>query len=81
MKRGWKLEGIAPEAFNGQVIRRQVKQITGIEPLSIDLVNKVGAILELPGDTLVTRVGQELQRVIEWGATMLMLVPLWLRGL
>ena len=40
-KRGWKLEGIAPEAFNGQVICRKVKQATGIEPLSVDLVNNV----------------------------------------
>ena len=64
---GWKLEGIAPEAFNGQVIQRTVKQVTGIEPLSLDIVNKVDAILELPNDALVTQVGQELQCVIEWG--------------
>ena len=61
------LECIAPEAFNGQVIRRKVKQVTGIEPLSVDLVNDVDVILELPNDALVTRVGQELQKVVEWG--------------
>ena len=33
---GWRLEGIAPEVFNGQVIRQQVKQVTGIKPLSVD---------------------------------------------
>ena len=64
---GWKLEGIAREVFNGQVIHQQVKQITGIKPLSIDLVNKVDAILELPSDALVTHVGEELQWIVEWG--------------
>ena len=66
-KGGWGLECIAPEAFNGQVIHQKVKQITGIEPLSVDLVNDVDVILELPNDALVTRVGQELQKVVEWG--------------
>ena len=66
-KGGWGLECIAPEAFNGQVICRKVKQVTGIEPLSVDLVNDVDVILELPNDALVTRVGQELQKVVEWG--------------
>ena len=70
-KGGWRLEGIAPEVFNGQVIRQQVKQVTSIEPLSVDLVNDVDTILELPNDALVMRVEQELQRVVEWGgATM-----------
>ena len=64
---GWGLECIAPEAFNGQMIRRKVKQVTGIEPLSVDLVNDVDVILELPNNALVTRVGQELQKVVEWG--------------
>ena len=59
-KGGWGLECIAPEAFNGQVICQKVKQVTGIEPLSVDLVNDVDVILELPNDALVTRVGQEL---------------------
>ena len=58
---GWRLEGIAPEVFNSQVIRWKVKQATGIEPLSVDLVNNVDAILELPNDALVMQVGQELQ--------------------
>ena len=66
-KGGWGLECIAPEAFNGQVIRRKVKQVTGIEPLSVDLVNDVDIILELLNNALVTRVGQELQKVVEWG--------------
>ena len=66
-KGGWGLECIAPEAFNGQVIHRKVKQVTGVEPLSVDLVNDVDVILELPNDALVTRVGQELQKVVEWG--------------
>ena len=56
---------MAPEVFNGQVIRWQVKQVTSIEPLSVDLGNDVDAILELPNGALVTRVGQELQRVVE----------------
>ena len=72
---GWRLESIAPEAFNGQVIRRKVKQVTGVEPLSVDLVNDIDAILELPNDALVTRVGQELQKIVEWGAMISMLVP------
>ena len=54
MKRGWRLEGIAPEVFNSQVIHQQVKQVTGIKPLSVDQVNDVDAILELPNDALVT---------------------------
>ena len=66
-KGGWGLECIAPEAFNGQVIRWKVKQVTGIEPLSVDLVNDIDIILELPNDALVTQVGQELQKVVEWG--------------
>ena len=65
-KGGWGLECIAPEAFNGQVICWKVKQVTGIEPLSVDLVNDVDIILELPNDALVTRVGQELQKVVEF---------------
>ena len=69
-KEGWRLEGIAPEVFNGQVICRQVKQTTGIEPLSVDLVNDVDAILELLNDALVTRVGQKLQRIVEWQVMM-----------
>ena len=36
-KGGWGLECIAPEAFNGQVIRQKVKQVTGIEPLSVEI--------------------------------------------
>ena len=59
-KGGWGLECIAPEAFNAQVICQKVKQVTGIEPLSVDLVNDVDVILELPNDALVTQVGQEL---------------------
>ena len=66
-KGGWGLECIAPEAFNGQVICRKVKQVTSIEPLSVDLVNDEDIILELPNDALVTQVGQELQKVVEWG--------------
>ena len=66
-KGGWRLESIAPEAFNGQVIRWKVKQVTGIEPLSVDLVNDIDAILELLNDALVTQVGQELQKIVEWG--------------
>ena len=73
-KGGWGLECIAPEAFNGQVIRRKVKQVTGIEPLSVDLVNDIDVILELLNDALVTQVGQELQKVVEWGGTMSMSV-------
>ena len=49
------------------MICRKVKQVTGIEPLSVDLVNDVDVILELPNDALVTQVGQELQKVVEWG--------------
>ena len=49
------------------MIRRKVEQVTGIEPLSVDLVNDVDVILELPNDVLVTRVGQELQKVVESG--------------
>ena len=41
--------------------------------LSVDMVNDLDAILELPNDALVTWVGQELQRVVEWGVTMLIL--------
>ena len=70
-KGGWGLECIAPEAFNGQVIHRKVKQVTGIEPLSVDLVNDIDVILELPNDALVTWVGQELQKVVEWGGGMM----------
>ena len=66
-KGGWGLECIAPETFNSQVIHWKVKQVTGVEPLSVDLVNDVDVILELPNDALVTRVGQELQKVVEWG--------------
>ena len=66
-KGGWGLECIVPEAFNGQVICWKVKQVTGVEPLSVDLVNDIDVILELPNDALVTRVGQELQKVVEWG--------------
>ena len=66
-KGGWGLECIAPEAFNGQVIHWKVKQVTSVEPLSVDLVNDVDIILELPNDALVTQVGQELQKVVEWG--------------
>ena len=66
-KGGWGLECIAPEVFNGQVISQKVKQVTGIEPLSVDLVNDVDVILELPNDALVTQVGQELQKVVECG--------------
>ena len=73
-KGGWGLECIAPEAFNGQVIRQKVKQVTGVEPLSVDLVNEVDVILELPNDALVTQVGQELQKVVEWGGMMSMSV-------
>ena len=76
-KGGWGLECIALEAFNGQVICQKVKQVTGIEPLSVDLVNDVDIILELPNDALVTRVGQELQKVVEWGAMMSMSVHSW----
>ena len=49
------------------MIRKRVKQATGTEPLSVDLFNDVDTILELPSDTLVTRVGQELQKIVEWG--------------
>ena len=66
-KGGWRLESIAPEAFNGQVIRQKVKQVTGIEPLSVDLVNDIDAILKLLNDALVMRVGQELQKIVKWG--------------
>ena len=79
-KGGWKLEEIASEAFNGQVIHQEVKQATSTEPLSVDLVNNLDAILELPNNALVTQVGQELQKVIEWGAMMLTLVPSWLNA-
>ena len=64
---GWKLEGIAPEVFNGHMIQKRVKQATSTEPLSVDLVNDVDTILELPSHTLVTWVGQELQKIVEWG--------------
>ena len=66
-KGGWGLEYIAPEAFNGQMIHWRVKQVTGVEPLSVDLVNDIDVILELPNDALVTQVGQELQKIVEWG--------------
>ena len=64
---GWKLEGIAPEAFNGHVMRKKVQQASSTEPLSVVLVSNVDAILELPSDTVVTWVGQELQNIVEWG--------------
>ena len=66
-KGGLGLECIAPEAFKSQMVCRKVKQVTGVEPLSVDLVNDKDIILELPKDALVTRVGQELQKVVEWG--------------
>ena len=50
------------------MICRKVKQVTGIKPLSVDLFNDVDVILELPNDALVTQVGQELQKVVEWGS-------------
>ena len=49
------------------MICRKVKQVTSIEPLSVDLVNDIDAILELPNDALVTRVGPELQKIVEGG--------------
>ena len=49
------------------MIHWKVEQVTGIEPLSVDVVNDVDVILEMPNDALVTRVGQELQKVVEWG--------------
>ena len=49
------------------MIQKRVKQATGTEPLSVDLVNDVDAILELPNDALVMQVGQELQKIVEWG--------------
>ena len=61
-KGGWGLECIAPEAFNSQVIHQEVKQVTGIKPLSVDLVNDVAVILELPNDVLVTRVGARVTK-------------------
>ena len=49
------------------MICKKVKQVTGVEPLSVDLVNDIDVILELSNDALVTRVGQELQKVVQWG--------------
>ena len=46
-KGGWGLECIAPEAFNSQVICWKVKQVTGIKPLSVDLVNNVDIIFRI----------------------------------
>ena len=65
---GWRLEQVSPEVFNDQVILWRVKEVIGVEPLSVDIVNDLDAILELPNDILVIRVGQELQHVVEWGA-------------
>ena len=50
------------------MICQKVKQATSIKPLLVDLVNVVDTIPELPTDALVMRVGQELQRVVEWGS-------------